>query len=221
MEELCDLLEVRRGVTAIIGGGGKTSLMYRLARELRRRGTVLVATTTRIWPPEHLEVCTDRADTERALCRRGIVCAGTSAGEGKLAAPAFADWTRLADYTLVEADGSKGLPLKAHETREPVIPPESTQVILVLGASGFGRTIAQAAHRPALYARLAGAAEGDVVTPELAARVLCAEGLHDRVFVNQADDWARYATALEQLAAALDCPVAAGSLRKGVWRKVN
>lgn len=31
MERLCDVLEVRRGVTAVIGGGGKTSLLYRLA----------------------------------------------------------------------------------------------------------------------------------------------------------------------------------------------
>lgn len=38
MERLCDVLEVRRGVTAVIGGGGKTSLLYRLASELRERG---------------------------------------------------------------------------------------------------------------------------------------------------------------------------------------
>ena len=37
MERLCDVLEVRRGVTAVIGGGGKTSLLYRLASELRER----------------------------------------------------------------------------------------------------------------------------------------------------------------------------------------
>lgn len=36
--------------------------------------------------------------------------AGTPAEGGKLAEPSFADWMTLADYTLVEADGSKGLP---------------------------------------------------------------------------------------------------------------
>ena len=60
MERLCDVLEVRRGVTAVIGGGGKTSLLYRLASELRERGMVLVATTTRILPPAHLSVMTGR-----------------------------------------------------------------------------------------------------------------------------------------------------------------
>lgn len=54
----------------------------------------------------------------------------------------------LADYTLVEADGSKGLPLKAHAPHEPVIPPQSNQTILVLGAEGLGRTVAQAGAPP-------------------------------------------------------------------------
>ena len=113
MERLCDVLEVRRGVTAVIGGGGKTSLLYRLASELRERGMVLVATTTRILPPAHLPVRHDREGTLRALRANGIACAGTPAEGGKLAEPSFADWMTLADYTLVEAAGSKGLPLKA------------------------------------------------------------------------------------------------------------
>lgn len=72
MERLCDVLEVRRGVTAVIGGGGKTSLLYRLASELRERGMVLVATTTRILPPAHLPVRHDREGTLRALRANGI-----------------------------------------------------------------------------------------------------------------------------------------------------
>ena len=133
MERLCDVLEVRRGVTAVIGGGGKTSLLYRLASELRERGMVLVATTTRILPPAHLPVRHDREGTLRALRANGIACAGTPAEGGKLAEPSFADWMTLADYTLVEADGSKGLPLKAHAPHEPVIPPQSNQTILHVG----------------------------------------------------------------------------------------
>ena len=60
----------------------------------------------------------------------------------------------MADYIFAEADGSKHLPLKAHAAHEPVIPPEANQTILVLGASGFGKPIAAAAHRPALYCLL-------------------------------------------------------------------
>ena len=85
MERLCDVLEVRRGVTAVIGGGGKTSLLYRLASELRERGMGLVATTTRILPPAHLPVRHDREGTLRALRANGIACAGTPTEGGKLA----------------------------------------------------------------------------------------------------------------------------------------
>ena len=56
MEKLCDLLGIRPGITALIGGGGKTTLMYHLARELRQYGTVAVTTTTRIWPPTGIAV---------------------------------------------------------------------------------------------------------------------------------------------------------------------
>ena len=56
MDKLCELLDIRPGVTALIGGGGKTTLMYHLARELRERGTVAVTTTTKIWPPTGIAV---------------------------------------------------------------------------------------------------------------------------------------------------------------------
>jgi len=94
-----------------------------------------------------------------------------------------------------------------------VIPDIAGQTILVMGASGFGRQIGEAAHRPALYARLAGVAADSIVSPEIAARVVLAEDLHDRVYVNQVESKSMLeaAKALESL---LDCPVCAGSLHK-------
>ena len=81
---------------------------------------------------------------------------------------------------LAEADGSAGRPMKAHASHEPVIPPEANQTICVVGASGFGRPIAEAVHRPALYARLAELPETAPVTPLAEAAVLRAEALQDR-----------------------------------------
>ena len=54
--EIAPLLHVTRGVTALIGGGGKTMLLYTLAEELRRRGTVIVTTSTHIRRPEQYPV---------------------------------------------------------------------------------------------------------------------------------------------------------------------
>ena len=103
MEKLCDLLQVKPGVTALIGGGGKTSLLYHLAEELRDRGTVLVCTTTKIWPPEHLPVVGEVDTLIEALSHYGVVCAGTTTAQGKLTTPHFR-WEDRADYVLVEAD---------------------------------------------------------------------------------------------------------------------
>ena len=80
----------------------------------------------------------------------------------------------------------------------------------MLGLTGLGRPIAEAAHRPERYAGLAGCTPEDIATPERAARVLETEALHTRVLLNQAD--AADGTAL---LARLHCPAALASLRKG------
>lgn len=218
--ELRELLEIGPGLTALIGGGGKTTLMYHLASELRQQGTVLVCTTTKIWPPAHLRVCTEEGTLREELRRRGIACTGTPTEQGKLTAPAIDGWETMADFVLVEADGSAGRPFKAHADWEPVLPEERQATVLVMGADGFGKPISRMAHRPELYARLAGATEDQEVTPELAARVVRLEGLHDRVFLNQVDRAEEWPLA-RRLAAALDCPVTAGTLREGRWQRLK
>lgn len=213
------MLHIGRGVTALIGGGGKTTLLYTLAEELRRKGTVILCTSTHIRVPAQYPLVTGGVDElSAALRQHGAVCAGTNAPDGKLTASQipFARLAALADYVLVEADGSKGLPLKAHEDHEPVIPANCQRTVLVLGADGFGRPIAEVCHRPALYAQRAGCAVDDAVTPEIAARVILREGFGDRVFINKVETAERYADA-ERLSRALPWPLAAGSLQQGVY----
>ena len=204
--DLSRLLGVRPGVTALIGGGGKTTAMYVLAGELAARGTVICATTTRIRPPEHLPVLTGAgpAEISAALAERGCVCAGEPAEHGK-----------LADYVLIEADGSKGLPVKAHLPHEPVIPAEADQTVLLAGASGFGRPVREAVHRSEQFCRLTGTPPDGPVTAANLARLLLAERLGDKVFVNQIETGAEQA---RELAALLPWPVFAGALQGGVWK---
>lgn len=214
---LADALCVRSGVTAIIGGGGKTTLLLALARELSRHQRVIVCTSTRIYPPETIPVVTGGAEEiAAALERHTAVCAARPAENGKLQSPpvCFDELRALCDYVLVEADGAKGLALKAHAPHEPVIPEASNQTICVVGASGFGKPIYKAAHRPALYAEKLGVPVDTIVTPELAAQLLAREALHTRVLVNQADSAALQAQA-RRFAAALDSEVCVGALKEG------
>ena len=132
------LLKIGRGVTALIGSGGKTTLMETLAEELRGVGRVIMTTTTHIRRPEHCEVLTD-ADEEavrRALARARIICVTGREKDGKLCAPPLSMETlaALADYVIVEADGAKRLPLKAHAPHEPVIPACAQRVVLIAGS---------------------------------------------------------------------------------------
>ena len=50
-------IELRPGITAVIGSGGKTSLIDRLCRELP--GTVIVCTSTHIFPAKNLPFFTE------------------------------------------------------------------------------------------------------------------------------------------------------------------
>ena len=216
---LAEVLGVREGVTAVIGGGGKTTLLRTLGEELARSGArVILATSTKFRPfPGIKTVPGGEREIAEALGCAPLACAAAPWGEsGKLAeSPVpMARLAALADCVLVEADGSAGLPLKAHAPHEPVIPAESGRVILVLGASGFGRPIRETAHRPERYAALAGCDIETAVTPEIAARVIRAEGLGDMVLVNQAETPEARERA-RKLAEYLALPVYAGSLQRG------
>ena len=158
------------------------------------------------------------AEISAALSAHGAVCVGEPSAEGKLGPPSlsFDALARLADYVLVEADGSRRLPLKAHAPHEPVIPANAQRVVLVVGADGFGKPIRAVCHRSELYAARCGVSENALVTPELEAALILAEGLGDRVYINKvetAEDYDRAAA----LANRLTCPVTAGSLHKGVY----
>ena len=217
---LSELLKIQPGVTAVIGGGGKTTLLRTLGEELSNAGaSVLLCTTTKMYPYQDVHFVQTEKEIHDARKRHLLLCAGTLLPEtGKITAPQvpFSVLIALFDYILVEADGSAQLPLKAHGAHEPVVPPEANQVILVLGASGIDRPICEAAHRPDLYAQRCGAGISDDATPERIARVIHSEKLHTRVLINQVDDLEQ-AEKARRLAALLDCSTVIGSLQRGEY----
>ncbi len=214
---LCDVLEIQKGVTAVIGSGGKTSLICHLAQELQSRGSVLICTTTKMWRPAEGEcLCHTKEETIAALKVHKTVYIGEINQQNKLIPPSFDGWWLLADFVLVEADGAAGLPLKAHAPHEPVLPENCAKVICVVGASGIGKPIEAAAHRPDRFAALCGKKVTDTVEERDIAAVLQAEKYHDCVFINQAD-----AACAEGLASLLPSPVVTGSLREEQWQKVK
>lgn len=221
---IAELLEPHHGVVAVIGSGGKSTLLERAGRDLASRGArVALATSTHMLPPRGIALAAGIEELDAAIAREGIAAIGAlDAATGKLSAPpcGIEALAGHADRVLVEADGSKRLPLKAHAAWEPVIPGHSTLTVLVVGASGFGKPIEKVAHRPEVFCELVGASPVHAATPDLVARAVAAEGLagpHDLIIVNQVedDDALRLARAFAaELARFRRGGVYAGSLRR-------
>lgn len=215
--KLSALLNIQKGVTSLIGSGGKTTMLHVLAAELSGQGRVILTTTTHIRPSDVfpcLHSPTAR-QVQTALAQTPVACIGSFTPEGKLSACdlPFERLTGLADYVLVEADGSKRLPLKAHADHEPVIPENSGRTVCLVGASGLGKPIREVVHRPEIFCSLSGAAADEIASPEAVARMLNGEALADLYFINQCDQ-PEICKKAQALAALLERPAFCGSLQR-------
>ncbi len=177
-------------VVAFVGGGGKTSALYRLGYELARRDIpVVLGGTTRFTPPESGAapnlILIDPSDRPDALPAAGpwpLTVATGHGNKGRLL-PVTPEWVdalhRLCpDWALVvEADGSAMRPFKAPDAHEPVIPASTTIVVVVVGIDVAGRALDDThVHRHQLAGMLAGAREGTLVDEDLIAAVLTHAG---------------------------------------------
>ena len=214
--KLSALLNIHKGVTALVGSGGKTTMLHVLAAELSAQGTVIVTTSTHIRPSVVFPclISPTVRQIQETLSQSPVVCVGSYTAEGKLAACelSFETLAGLADHVLVEADGSKRLPLKAHAGHEPVIPENTGKTVCLVGATGLGRPIREVVHRPEIFCSISGSAEEDTASPEAVARVLNREATADLYFINQCEQPDAREKA-QDLAALLDLPAFCGSLQ--------
>ncbi len=144
-------------IISVIGAGGKTTCIERIAEEVRRQGKkAAVVTTTHMWIPEkYSAVGRSWEESVKQMKEEGIVYCGLAAeSEGKMVFPGQEGYQAIcsaADVVLVEADGAKEMPVKFPDwSREPVIPENTDEIILVFGLSALGRPPGEVCHRWAL-----------------------------------------------------------------------
>jgi len=178
------------GVVSIVGGGGKSSLMFALADALP--GRVVMTTTTRIFAAQM-----QRAERVCGLDETGwrqhleefakeLLVVGGVEGSRALGVPLELPGELLAhprvDAVLVEADGSRMLPVKAPAPHEPQVPPDTALLVAVAGIDALGAPIAEIAHRPERVSALTGLAPEERLDVSALAELLASPegGLKDR-----------------------------------------
>lgn len=162
-------------IIAIVGSGGKTTLLKRLANQYRDAGKSVFATTTTHMFTEEDTLLTDDPDTIiRALLETGYVMAGIPEGVKfrGLSPETFRAVCAHADVVLVEADGSKHMPLKYPNESEPVIPAGTDQIIVVWGPHGLGKPAREVCHRLELVTRCLGIEEDAPISTEHVEKLL-------------------------------------------------
>ena len=154
-------LKEKNHVVSIIGGGGKTTLLYEMAGFcVKNDQKVLVTTSTHIYrPPKEWHDQSLEAVERKFRTGRAAIIGSACRDPEKLSMPEtelFEAARKKADLTLIEADGARHLQCKAPAEHEPVLLSSSDLVIGVTGLSALGQPLGKGCFRAerAFYAVL-------------------------------------------------------------------
>lgn len=170
----------KKHIICLVGGGGKTTVMYELAAAWAACGRkVLVLTSTHILRPVDGSFAADAAAVHNLWQQGRYAVIGTpELATGKLTAPPQDLYEALqlqADVILCEADGSKHHPCKAPAAHEPVLLPDSDIVLAVAGMDALGHSLAQACQRPQPAAAFLGCSLDSVIDAQMLVALLLSE----------------------------------------------
>src|SRR5258708_25928531 len=176
-------------VISFCGGGGKTSTIQRLCRELRSiNRTVISTVTTRIGSNQTDGIepvlvgnspnfsTSQIQQISKSIAGNGWALVAGNQDVTKLTGVdpgAVCSFQSLADYVLVEADGARTMPIKAPAEFEPVIPACTTICVVLIGIDAIGRQILPGqVHRPELICKVTGAKPGGMINPQIIATLI-------------------------------------------------
>jgi probable selenium-dependent hydroxylase accessory protein YqeC len=172
-----------REVISLVGAGGKTTLMFRLAQELSFGGKkVVTTTTTKILEPVSGETRSLFVDSDEERIKDfvrshldqydHITIARERLESGKLkgVSPNLVDelcHSKGIDAVIIEADGAAGRPVKAPRENEPVIPTSTTLIVAILGIDGSGMKLSEEnVFQPERVSKITGVPVGERLTDE-------------------------------------------------------
>ena len=170
----------KKHTICLVGGGGKTTVMYELAAAWAACGRkVLVLTSTHILQPADGSFAADAAAVHNLWQQRRYAVIGTpELATGKLTLPPQSVYEALklqADVILCEADGSRHHPCKVPAEYEPVLLPDCDMVLAVAGMDALGNSMQQACQRPQPAAALLGCGAEKILDAQMLTVLLLSE----------------------------------------------
>lgn len=163
--------------TAFVGAGGKTTAMFSLARQTP--GPVWVTTSAHLGTDQtvladcHYVVCSPEDIAPAIWMKQKVVLlSGPATSDDRLSSPApellesiHQVALREGVSLLLEADGSRSIPLKAPGDHEPPIPAWVRQVVVLAGFSMVGQPLSEkTVYRSGRFGELTGLSEGEPIT---------------------------------------------------------
>lgn len=229
----------KKHIIALFGGGGKTSILYRLGYELSQNYTkVLLTSIVKAGPSPHFPIhFINPSYTIQNLFVKNnpLYIMKEKIRDDKyigFKSEELLPWLDDIDVCIFECDGSRNLPLKTHSEWDPVVPDFTTQVIIVIGADVINtKLINGKVHRPEFFKSLWGIKDDTVIDIPLITKVVTDKkgylskipnGIKTVYFVNKANTFQKNARNLAlSIKSESSASVYYGSVREKWWKRVN
>lgn len=179
-------------VISVIGAGGKTTLIHRLAETYQRQGRrVLICTTTHMYHEAETDVSCEPEQIigkieKNGRCMAGKLCADNPDKIECLPEEVMEQVMQDADVVLIEADGAKHFSVKYPSENEPVIHPATTKVILVMGTWDIGHSVCDVVFRFEKMMKEMGIRKDDRLTFEMLNAII-QKGYLDKLYRSNPD----------------------------------
>ncbi|MEE9571713.1 MAG: selenium cofactor biosynthesis protein YqeC [Candidatus Neomarinimicrobiota bacterium] len=161
---ISDKIEQAEGsCIALLGGGGKTALLHKLADEYAKYYANVLQTslTKTAFHPSDKPLILNEINIEKLELlkfeRNPLFIIGEKISNEKLKGISETDLNRIRhqfDITIFECDGARNKPLKAHTKYDPIVPEFATHTIIIVGADVVNTRISDGmVHRAELFCK--------------------------------------------------------------------
>jgi len=152
MKSLIELFDLNKGdIVSIVGTSGKTTLLYQLGKELKKQYNVLLTTSTKIIRPseenyDYIYTCMEDYMSNKIKVKNGITVLSKNINTDNQKLLGIDDnelemVINNYDIAVIEADGSRKLPLKGWKKHEPPILLRTNKTIGVFPIDVLGKNV--------------------------------------------------------------------------------